>query len=121
MLLRKHYNKAKALFNANDKLLALINEVTNIQMITSGISEEVRRRQDGVSLSQHSITTLVSLLDQIKGEVSKLDKLNHYRLINEYKKNGKIKAEKITWAREQRNISLHRDDFEILVWILLHN
>ena len=69
----------------------------------------MRHRQDGVSLSQHSITTLVSLLDQIKDEIINLDKLIHYRLINEYKKNGEVKAEKITWAREQHNISLHRD------------
>ena len=106
---KKTLDKAKTLFKANDELLALINEVTNIQMIVSGISDQVQQRQDRNSLSQHAITTLRSLLDQIKTEVLELDKLIHYRLINEHKQNGEVKVEKITWAREQTNISLHRD------------
>ena len=106
---KKTLDKAKTLFKANDELLALMNELTNIHMIASSLSEEVQRRQDCNSLSQHSITTLVSLLDQIKNEVGELDKLIHYRLISEHKQNGEVKAEKITWAREQGNISLHRD------------
>ena len=106
---KKTLDKAKTLFKANDELLALINEVTNIQMIVSGISDQVQQRQDRDSLSQHAITTLRSLLDQIKTEILELDKLIHYRLINEHKQNGEVKAEKITWAREQTNISLHRD------------
>lgn len=85
---------------ANDELLALMNELTNIQVIASGLSEEVQRRQDRNSLSQHSITTLVFLLDQIKNEVGELNKLIHYRLISEHKENGEVKAEIITWARE---------------------
>ena len=106
---KKTLDKAKTLFNANDELLALMNELANIQMIASGLSEEVQRRQDRDSLSRHSIATLVSLLDQIKNEVGELDKLVHYRLIKEHKQNGEVKAEKITWAREQGNISVHRD------------
>ena len=89
-------DKAKTLFKANDGLLALMNELTSIQMIVSGLSEGVQRRQDRDSLSQHSITTLVSLLDQIKTEVGELDKLIYYRLIKEHKQDGEVKAEKIT-------------------------
>ena len=111
---KKTLDKAKTLFKANDELLALMNELTNIQMIASGLSEEVQRRQDRDSLSQPSITTLVSLLDQIKNVVGELDKLIHYRLIREHKQNGEVKAEKITWAREQGNISLHRDRLRYL-------
>ena len=106
---KKTLDKAETLFKANDDLLALMNEFTNIQLIASDLSEEVQRRQDRNSLSQHPITTLVTLLDQIKNEVGELDKLIHYRLINESKKNGEVKAEKITWAREQGNISVYRD------------
>ena len=106
---KKTLDKAKTLFKANDELLALMNELANIQMIALTLSEEVQRRQDRNSLSQHSISTLVSLLDQIKNEVDKLDKLIHYRLIKEHKQNGEVKAEKITWAREQGQISFHRD------------
>lgn len=99
----------KTLNKASDELLALMNELTNIQVIASGLTEEVQRRQDRNSLSQHSITIPVSLLDQIKNEVGELDKLFHYQLISEHKENGEVKAEKITWAREQGNISVHRD------------
>ena len=106
---KKTLDKAKTLFKANDELLALMNELTNIQMIASSLSEEVQRRQDRNSLSQHSIATLVSLLDQIKNEVAELDTLVHYRLIKEHKQNGEVKAEKVTWVREQGNISVHRD------------
>lgn len=106
---KKTLDKAKTRFKANDELLALMNELTNIQIIASGLSEEVQLRQDHNSLSQHSITTLVSLLDQIKHEVDGLEKLIHYRMIKEHKQNGEVKAEKITWAREQSNISFHRD------------
>ena len=106
---KKTLDKAKTLFKANDELLALMNELANIQMIVLNLSEEVQRRQDRNSLSQRSITTLVSLLDQIKNEVDELNKLIHYRLIKEHKHNGEVKAEKIIWAREQGNISFHRD------------
>ena len=106
---KKTLDKAKTLFKANDELLALMNELANIPMIVLNLSEEVQRRQDRNSLSQRSITTLVSLLDQIKNEVDELNKLIHYRLIKEHKHNGEVKAEKITWAREQGNISFHRD------------
>ena len=106
---KKTLDKAKTLFKANDELLALMNELANIQMIALSLSEEVQRRQDRNSLSQHSITALVSLLDQIKNEVDGLNKLIHYRLIKEHKQNGEVKAEKITWVREQGNISFHRD------------
>ena len=106
---KKTLDKAKTLFKANDELSALMNELANIQMIALSLSEEVQRRQDHNSLSQHSITTLVTLLDQIKNEVDELNKLIHYRLIKEHKQNGEVKAEKITWAREQGNISFHRD------------
>ena len=106
---KKTLDKAKTLFKANDELLALMNELTNIQMIASGLSDEVRQRQDHSSLSQPSITALVSLLDQIKNEIDELEKLIYYRLIKEHKQTGEVKAEKITWAREQSNISSHRD------------
>ena len=92
---KKTLDKAETLFKANDDLLALMNEFTNIQLIASDLSEEVQRRQDRNSLSQHPFTTLVSLLDQIKNEVGEFDKLIHYRLINEHKKNCEVKAEKI--------------------------
>ena len=40
---KKTLDKAKTLFKANDELLALMNELTNIHMIASSLSEEVQR------------------------------------------------------------------------------
>ncbi len=111
---KKGLDKIKDLFNANDELLALMNEITNIQLIVANISEETELRLDRFSLPQQSINTLVTLLNQLKDEVSKLEHLVHYRLISGYKENGQVKAEKVTWTREQPNIQSIRDKLRSL-------
>ena len=94
----------RALHSADHELQAIVNEVSDIQVVFNCIEETIQERQAYGQLPQDRLRGLSTLLLSSKTTLTALDALIKDRLIRAYKADGELKAARLSWLRQRNKV-----------------
>ena len=94
----------RALHSADHELQAIVNEVSDIQVVFNCIEETIQERQAYGRLPQDRLRGLSTLLLSSKTTLTALDSLIKDRLIRAYKADGEPKAARLSWLRQRNRV-----------------
>jgi hypothetical protein len=98
----------KNLHNANDKLLAIVDELSGFERLlrqTKSLVEE-----NGMKIPQDQLSNLSALLDKAGAKFSELEMIVQHRVVKS-KTSGKSKTSKLARARETSHDSASSEQF----------
>ena len=103
----KALSKVRSIRNAPDEVLALNNEVSDLQVILGDVQGYVRNTPEP-HISQEHLQHLLAFVDQAKEKLLQLDKLIHYNVLKPQSAPDQIKISKIEWLKAVKTIDMFR-------------
>ena len=103
----KALSKVRSIRKASDEVLALNNEVSNLQVILCDVQGYVRNIPES-HISQEHLQHLLTFVDQAKEKLLQLDRLIHYDVLKPQSLPNNIKISKIEWLKAARTIDEFR-------------
>ena len=116
----KALSKVRSIRNAPDEVLALNNEVANLQVILGDVQGYVRNTPEP-HISQEHLKHLLTFVDQAKEKLLQLDRLIHYNVLKPQSSPNQIKISKVEWLKAVKKIAKFRNNLrDIRLNIVTH-
>ena len=116
----KTLSRIRSIRNAPDELLALTNEVSDLQIILSDVQGYVRTTQ-APQISQEHLQHLSKFVNRAKEKLLQLDELVHYKVLKPQSSPDKIKVSKREWLMAVKTIDKFRQSLrDIRLNIVTH-
>ena len=104
----KILGKIKNLRNAPNELLALFNEVSDLQIILKDLQHYILQNIERPQILQEELQHISILVGRAKDKLLELDELIQYRLVKPESISDQIKVSKREWARAKDSIERFR-------------
>ena len=116
----KALSKVRSIRNAPDEVLALNNEVSDLQVILGDVQGYVRNTPEP-HISQEHLKHLLTFVDQAKEKLLQLDRLIHYNVLKPQSSPNQIKISKVEWLKAVKKIAKFRNNLrDIRLNIVTH-
>ena len=116
----KTLSRIQSIRNAPDELLALINEVSDLQIIFGDVQSYARSTQ-GPQMSRDHLQHLLAFVNRAKEKLLQLDELVHYKLLKPQSSPDHIKVSKREWLKQVKTIERFRQSLrDIRLNIVIH-
>ena len=103
----KALSEVRSIRNAPDEVLALNNEVSDLQVIIGDVQGYIRNTPES-HISQEHLQHLLAFLNQAKEKLLQLDRLIHYNVLKPQSSPDHIKISKIEWLKAVNTIDKFR-------------
>ena len=113
--------KFKSIRNAPDELLALINEVSDLNIILSNVQSYIIHNTQKPQISQEELQNISTLINRAKEKLLELDQLIQYQLVKPESIPDRLKVSRREWLRARGTIEKLRQSLrDIRLNIVTH-
>ena len=100
----KALSKVRSIRNAPNEVLALNNEVSDLQVILGDVQGYIRNTPES-HISQEHLQHLLTFVDQAKEKLLQLDRLIHYNVLKPQSSPNRLKISKIEWLKAVKTVN----------------
>ena len=104
----KVLSRVRNIFNAPDEVLALLNEVSDLQIVLSDVQIYIVRSSSGARITEGHLQHLSVLVDRAKEKLLQLDERIQYHLIKPQSSRAQITISKREWLKAATTIEKFR-------------
>ena len=94
----------KSIYGANSELHALMNEVSELQIVLPEVERVILERRTHQQLPQGTVDKICKLLEGAKDSLHSLDNIIKDRLIHSYSPSGEAKVARLAWLRQKSKV-----------------